>query len=41
MRKMSEKFYDFDPADMLDSNEAMVTGDVKFVASALGVVAMQ
>ncbi|MER9408278.1 putative addiction module antidote protein [Mesorhizobium caraganae] len=44
---MVEKIYDFDPAEMLDSDaaieaflaEAMETGDAKFVASALGVVA--
>ena len=44
---MTEKFYDFDPAEMLDSDaaieifltEAMETGDAKFIASALGVVA--
>lgn len=44
---MAEKFYDFDPAEMLDSDEAieaflaeaMLTGDAKLVASALGVVA--
>ncbi len=44
---MTEKFYDFDPADMLDTDEAievflteaMQTSDAKFIASALGVVA--
>lgn len=44
---MVEKFYDFDPAELLDSDEAievflteaMETGDAKFIASALGVVA--
>ncbi|CAN7681375.1 putative addiction module antidote protein [Pararhizobium sp. LjRoot235] len=44
---MAEKFHEFDPADMLDSeegievflSEAMKTGDAKFIASALGVVA--
>jgi probable addiction module antidote protein len=44
---MAERFYDFDPAEMLDSDEAieaflteaMKTGDAKLVASALGVVA--
>ena len=44
---MAEKFYDFDPAEMLDSDEAIEvflaeavgTGDAKFIASALGVVA--
>jgi probable addiction module antidote protein len=44
---MPEKFYDFDPADMLDTDEAigffltdaMETNDAKFIASALGVVA--
>jgi probable addiction module antidote protein len=47
MIDMPEKFYDFDPAEMLDSDEAigvflteaMETGDAKFIASALGVVA--
>jgi probable addiction module antidote protein len=45
--EMPEKFYDFDPAEMLDTDEAievflteaMETGDAKFIASALGVVA--
>lgn len=44
---MAEKFHDFDPAELLDSDEAietflaeaMKTGDAKLVASALGVVA--
>jgi len=44
---MAEKFYDFDPAEMLNSDEvielflaeAMETGDAKFIASALGTVA--
>jgi len=44
---MTEKFYDFDPAEMLDSDEAievflteaMGTSDAKFVVSTLGVVA--
>lgn len=44
---MTEKFFDFDPAEMLDTDEAievflteaMETGDAKFIASALGVVA--
>ncbi len=44
---MKENFYDFDPAEMLDTDEAievflteaMQTGDAKFIASALGVVA--
>jgi probable addiction module antidote protein len=44
---MVEKFYDFDPAEMLDSDEAieaflaqaMETSDAKVIASALGVVA--
>lgn len=44
---MVEKFHDFDPAELLDSDEAietflaeaMKTGDAKLVASALGVVA--
>jgi probable addiction module antidote protein len=44
---MAEKFYDFDPAEILDSDqaievflaEAMETGDAKFIASAPGVVA--
>jgi probable addiction module antidote protein len=44
---MAEKFYDFDPAEMLDSDEgieaflaeAMETSDAKVIASALGVVA--
>ncbi|QPB24860.1 addiction module antidote protein [Rhizobium sp. 007] len=44
---MAEKIMDFDVADMLDSDEAieaflteaMETGDAKFIASALGVVA--
>ena len=44
---MAEKILDFDVADMLDSDEAieaflteaMETGDAKFIASALGVVA--
>jgi probable addiction module antidote protein len=44
---MTEKFYDFDIAEMLDSDEAievfladaMATGDAKHIASALGVVA--
>ena len=44
---MPEQFYDFDPAEMLDSDEAvevflteaMETGDAKFFAFALGVVA--
>jgi len=44
---MAEKFYDFDPAEMLDSDEAveiflteaMATGDAKLIAAALGVVA--
>ncbi|MEO9338603.1 addiction module antidote protein [Mesorhizobium sp. SB112] len=44
---MAEKILDFDPAEMLDSDEAieaflseaMQTGDAKFIASALGVVA--
>ena len=44
---MAEKFYDFDPAEMLDSDEAieafladaMETSDARLIASALGVVA--
>jgi probable addiction module antidote protein len=44
---MAEKFYDFDIAELLDSDEAiehfladaMETGDAKHIASALGVVA--
>jgi probable addiction module antidote protein len=44
---MPEKFYDFDPAEMLDSDEAievflaeaMETNDAKLIASSLGVVA--
>ena len=44
---MPEKFYDFDPAELLDTDEAieaflteaMETGDAKFIASALGTVA--
>ena len=44
---MAEKFYDFDLAEMLDSDdaietflpEAMATSDAKLIASALGVVA--
>lgn len=44
---MVEKFYDFDVAEMLDSNEAiemfltdaLESGDAKHIASALGVVA--
>ncbi|MBY3035269.1 addiction module antidote protein [Rhizobium laguerreae] len=44
---MAEEIFDFDPAEMLDSDEAieafiieaLQTGDAKFIASALGVVA--
>lgn len=44
---MAEKFYDFDPAELLDSNdaieafliEAMESDDAKTIAAALGVVA--
>jgi probable addiction module antidote protein len=44
---MVERFYDFDAAEMLDSDEAieaflaeaMETSDAKVIASALGVVA--
>lgn len=44
---MTETFHNFDPAEMLDSDEtieiflteALETGDAKFIASALGVVA--
>ncbi|MDM9628894.1 putative addiction module antidote protein [Rhizobium sp. S152] len=44
---MTEEIFDFDPAEMLDSDEAveayldevLKTGDAKFIASALGVVA--
>jgi probable addiction module antidote protein len=44
---LTETFHDFDPAELLDSDEAievflteaMETGDAKFIASALGVVA--
>ncbi|MBY5817874.1 putative addiction module antidote protein [Rhizobium leguminosarum] len=44
---MAEQIFDFDPAEMLDSDEAieafiieaLQTGDAKFIASALGVVA--
>ena len=44
---MTEKFHDFDPAELLDSNdaieafliEAMESGDAKTIAAALGVVA--
>jgi probable addiction module antidote protein len=44
---MAEEIFDFDPAEMLDSDEAietflteaLATGDAKFIASALGVVA--
>jgi probable addiction module antidote protein len=45
--RMAEEIFDFDPAEMLDSDEAveayldevLKTGDTKFIASALGVVA--
>lgn len=45
--KMAEKFYDFDPAEMLDSaeaveiflTEAIATDDAKFIAAALNAVA--
>lgn len=44
---MNEKIYDFDPADLLDGdeaievflNEAFSTGDARHIASALGVAA--
>jgi len=44
---MTEEIFDFDPAEMLDSDEAveayldelLKTGDPQFIASALGVVA--
>ncbi|MCW1413715.1 putative addiction module antidote protein [Rhizobium sp. 1AS11] len=44
---MAEEIFEFDPAEMLDSDEAieafiieaLQTGDAKFIASALGVVA--
>lgn len=44
---MPERLYDFDPADMLKSdeaievflNDAFETGDARFIASALGVAA--
>ncbi|MBZ9604756.1 hypothetical protein [Phyllobacterium chamaecytisi] len=44
---MAEKFYDFDPAEMLDSaeaveiflTEAIATDDAKFIAAALNAVA--
>ncbi|RUL97462.1 addiction module antidote protein [Rhizobium chutanense] len=44
---MAEEIFDFDPAELLDSDEAietfiteaLQTGDAKFIASALGVVA--
>ncbi|PKA41266.1 putative addiction module antidote protein [Rhizobium sullae] len=44
---MTEKLFDFEPAQTLDSDEAvevflteaLETGDAKFIASALGVVA--